>query len=1181
MNRRLSLVIFFCIIGFGAQAQAPSDSYLKSMNSYVSGSPEAAQIMKYADYPVNLFTGTPEISIPIYNLTGKGISVPVSISYHAGGGVKIDEQATNIGLSWSLDAGGEITREVRGAPDEGGNGSPGFFNKPNPMSYYIGRFNCCIGTYTDQQMWVQALQGQIDLEPDIFYFSFCGHSGKFIYDDSLQQFICLTESDHTKISFDLNALVWTIVTDEGNTYTFSLRETSSSRIVNVGASPSATGIGPAQTTSWKLTKVVNADATDSITLNYIPNAYSYYSEGSNITYQTLQGVSRNPVISYAENHIDGVTKLSSISGKSFSVNFVDDIYNRSDLGDNQKAMAKIIIENNANVVQDIFVLHHSYFSRQVTVGPMPPAGDLIKYSLKLDSISEYGNAETNAYPLRHVFTYDPTLLPTRLSFAKDWWGYANYNDYIASLVPPTPTANDQSQVGANRVPDTFRMHAGILTGIKLPTGGTVNYTYECNTTAIPVEQALPDPNLYLSVANVIEETTQTLTQGFWDSTLTFTINVPANAAVNQLQGGVTADLTFSPAAPIAGGNGQQAFPNYTLDKTSEADGSPTAGPLADFHINMQTQEYFQIHLPNGRYTMKFFKNAYNQTLPNTPPDPGGDPTTRMAYFSVAYHILDTSGRVINYSLGGLRVKSIVTKDQYSNVTNTRNFIYNNPVNDSSYGNFIGSSIHTFYEITNTGGSQEWQVRLGSFNLPGMGNVISNVIYPKVIEEVSDNGIVSRTEHYYTAHSFPMYGGSWPFVPGTDVESGRGSEYFTSYDQKYGGNFIPVSTKQLVYNFTPSSYLNPATGFSKFIYGIRCASSSYDNALQSTGGFAPSFVMPYIVPAANRLYLTSDTTITYDPNNQYHYLTQWHDYVYGDNNQKPIITRSGNSDGSVNISQTFYPMDQPGPILNTFLPFISQMISANRVSMPFMTFQYKDGNLLSQQCSYAHLSSGKLFVDSMRQALFNNPLDVEISVLQYDAYANPLLIALRGNKYRKYVWNNDKNLPLATCVTSQNDYFYFTSFEYPSDYGVVGNAFSGASAYQLTSSTPLNLLSATAIQNDDVYVWATSNSFSINSLIPVSTSKTKGNWTLYTAHISNNATNITISGNALIDQLVVMPSGSEFQGKVYDGQNRVVAVINNQINTNFFEYDNFGRLTNIKDEKGNVLKSTSYQYQGPQ
>jgi hypothetical protein len=175
MKNRFILLAFLCFQCLKVFSQTPpSDTYLKSMNSFLPGSPEAAQIMKYQDYPVNLFTGVPEISIPIFTVSGKGISVPISLSYHGGGGIKVDEQATNIGLNWALEAGGEITRDIRGGPDEGGSGTSGFINKPYTIANYVDDFNCCSGTYINQQLWVDAMNGHTDLEPDIFYFSFGG-----------------------------------------------------------------------------------------------------------------------------------------------------------------------------------------------------------------------------------------------------------------------------------------------------------------------------------------------------------------------------------------------------------------------------------------------------------------------------------------------------------------------------------------------------------------------------------------------------------------------------------------------------------------------------------------------------------------------------------------------------------------------------------------------------------------------------------------------------------------------------------------------------------------------------------------------------------------------------------------------------------------------------------------------
>ena len=48
-------------------------------------SPEAAALAKMVNYPVNFNTGVPDISVPLYTLQAGGLSLPITLSYHAGG----------------------------------------------------------------------------------------------------------------------------------------------------------------------------------------------------------------------------------------------------------------------------------------------------------------------------------------------------------------------------------------------------------------------------------------------------------------------------------------------------------------------------------------------------------------------------------------------------------------------------------------------------------------------------------------------------------------------------------------------------------------------------------------------------------------------------------------------------------------------------------------------------------------------------------------------------------------------------------------------------------------------------------------------------------------------------------------------------------------------------------------
>ena len=138
----------------------------KQLQEVVPASPNMAALGKYGDIPVDMHTGVPNIKVPLGAVVGKDISVDVALSYHAGG-VKVEEISSWVGLGWSLFAGGVVTRQVRGLPDEGVNGY--FWNTTT---------NSDEATFTPERIQ-DALMGRADFEPDMFYFNFGNESGKF------------------------------------------------------------------------------------------------------------------------------------------------------------------------------------------------------------------------------------------------------------------------------------------------------------------------------------------------------------------------------------------------------------------------------------------------------------------------------------------------------------------------------------------------------------------------------------------------------------------------------------------------------------------------------------------------------------------------------------------------------------------------------------------------------------------------------------------------------------------------------------------------------------------------------------------------------------------------------------------------------------------------------------------
>ena len=109
----LLVPIIACFNNHLLQAQANGNPYTQVNIA----SPTAAALGKFGDIPVSNHTGIPNISIPVYTVKEGNLSLPISLSYHAGG-MKVMEPAGWVGAGWSLTAGGVISRTFRGAADE-------------------------------------------------------------------------------------------------------------------------------------------------------------------------------------------------------------------------------------------------------------------------------------------------------------------------------------------------------------------------------------------------------------------------------------------------------------------------------------------------------------------------------------------------------------------------------------------------------------------------------------------------------------------------------------------------------------------------------------------------------------------------------------------------------------------------------------------------------------------------------------------------------------------------------------------------------------------------------------------------------------------------------------------------------------------------------------------------------
>lgn len=168
---------------------------------------DASALGKKEKFSTSLFSGKANIGIPLYSLEANNRTLNVSLSYDASG-VNARNHPGWVGQNWSLEAGGIITRSVKGLPDEYGMTNGSQYSNYN-VSYIDvvqdGSFVNPTNTSTVQNLQnlgLNVLQNgyALDFSADIFNFSFLGYSGSFFW----------TGMDNGRL-FQMTILKWILI----------------------------------------------------------------------------------------------------------------------------------------------------------------------------------------------------------------------------------------------------------------------------------------------------------------------------------------------------------------------------------------------------------------------------------------------------------------------------------------------------------------------------------------------------------------------------------------------------------------------------------------------------------------------------------------------------------------------------------------------------------------------------------------------------------------------------------------------------------------------------------------------------------------------------------------------------------------------------------------------------------
>lgn len=278
MKINVRLVIFICVL-FMSSAYAQAEYFSPYTPKVLHASPDAASLGKYGEYPVDYYTGIPQINLPLYELNAGQLSLPISLSYHASG-IKVDDIASSVGLGWSLNAGGCIAVQCVGEPDFRLDENEQLIRNTMPALTFE-QFSIHNIVWTNLES-LDPYNTQIDpkdAEHDIYTYNVNGRVGQFVLQNDSVFF--LNNCDGIEILFNFATNSFTMVDNDGIRYVFDCRELTESEIGTIDMNylhgttypvfrdPTPSSRINKNYTAWYLHYMISADALDTLTFSYL------------------------------------------------------------------------------------------------------------------------------------------------------------------------------------------------------------------------------------------------------------------------------------------------------------------------------------------------------------------------------------------------------------------------------------------------------------------------------------------------------------------------------------------------------------------------------------------------------------------------------------------------------------------------------------------------------------------------------------------------------------------------------------------------------------------------------------------------------------------------------------------------------------------------------------------------
>ncbi len=493
MARRKIVQTLFLLLVISKVFGQPVTSSAVNLQEKISVSPNAASISKYLDFPVNMATGIPNISVPLYTIHSGNITIPITLSYHAGG-IKVNEKAGWVGLGWSIDPGGSIIKKTNGLDDiyltsGTANNTPfqdylhpdyssvpynqGYTNMTDAVDGFIAHQWPELTLDSGLRFMGRIVVGQNDGEADEFFYNTSQGSGKFYYNQKLTKFQT-NKMDGSIVTGDTSG--WTITTSNSLSYLFAQKEHTLNPLYERSLSSQSTLI-----TGWLMSFISDPVNDKVVAFDYdnYPTSSTYDGETDWNDYLLVGGLSLFAVNGEIIKRTGDNYVLKTIRTENETINFIKDTAARYD-GVGPHSLKEIQIYDRDSTLLKKFLF--TYYYVVADSGCTQQGRQALRLILNsLQEVDYDKNGTSHTIP-PYYFKYDTTIkLPCTLAYAQDKWGFYNGKNSNTTMIPHNPYFEYYSSiVGANRNADSNSVKAGILNGVIYPTGGKAVFEFESN-----------------------------------------------------------------------------------------------------------------------------------------------------------------------------------------------------------------------------------------------------------------------------------------------------------------------------------------------------------------------------------------------------------------------------------------------------------------------------------------------------------------------------------------------------------------------------------------------------------------------------------------------------------------------------------------------------------------------------